>query len=1068
MLSIGALASASQGASYYERDGYYAKDDPEHREASAWAGKGAEELGLKGPVDADTFRAVLEGRVPDGSGKQLGRRGRDGDILHRPGRDLTFSAPKSVSVAALVGGDDRIVDAHDRAVAATLAWVEENAAETRMKDPASGAMARVGGQKIVAALFRHDTSRNLDPQLHTHAVLANMVRGGDGKWRSMANEGLYEKQKLIGMLYRNELAAGLARLGYGIEKTHADGRFEIAGIPREAIAAFSSRRAEIEAAMAERGLGSSADNPRLAERAALMTRAAKRDIDRGELREVWRNQAADLGLDTKVLVAEAVEKSPVPLREASAEPSAGPDRERDPAAEPAPLPGMEVSQAFPESGGASPGSVGSAKTADAMRQADLPLDGPPQAPGRELPSEAAPPSPASEAVAWALAHLSEREAVFPRSDLFAAALAHAPGAIAMTEAEREVAALEKAGSLHAVNIPGAEDSLASERTVAEERETVASMRAGQGRGRAVMRGWQVQGRLSRGPLTAGQKDAVKTILSAKDRTVGVQGYAGTGKTTMLNRARALAEKKGWRMTGLAPSASAAETLASEAGIETETLQRFLARNAGVAEGRLTKKGAREMRAAFAKTVLVVDEGSLASTVQARDLLRIANALRIPRVVLVGDARQLDAVDAGKPFAQLQAAGMKTAVMDEIMRQRDPALKEAVEASLKGDVGRAFEKLGSNVAEVKPDNIAGAVAARWLRLSQDERENTGVMAPSHELRQAINGHIRERLAREGRIHGPTMESERLVSKGYTGAEKALADNYGPGDVVAFHRPYRRIGVEKGDERAVIGVDYRSREVLLEDGRGGSVAWKPQQIGGRRGGSEVYKVEEIELRAGDRIRWTRNDAGLGLVNSRTAEVLKVANGRVTFRLEDGRTLELGANDPQLRHLDHAWASTVHAFQGRTVDRVIAAMEARHKHLTTQKSFYVEISRARDRAELVTDDAKDLQAQLEAVTGERVAALEAIGEMAREGAAKAPGTVPADGPQRERQPESSAGREKDRSAAAAKDRERALPEGRSRPQRGAGDGIGKGGQAGKSPAKTPEPPSRGRGKGDMDLGL
>ena len=1043
MLSIGALASASQGASYYERDGYYAKDDPEHRDASAWAGKGAEELGLKGPVDADTFRAVLEGRVPDGSGQQLGRRGRDGEILHRPGRDLTFSAPKSVSIAALVGGDNRIVDAHDRAVAATLTWVEKNAAETRMKDPDSGTMARVGGQKIVAAAFRHDTSRNLDPQLHTHAVLANMVRGEAGKWRSMANEGLYEKQKLIGMLYRGELAAGLAKLGYGIEKTHADGRFEIAGVPREAIDAFSTRRAEIEAAMEARGLGATADNPRLAERAALMTRAAKRDIDRGELREVWRNQAADLGLDARALVAEAVEKSASPVRE-----MAGRVAQHDIDSEPQP--------------------AASGKTAGPMRQAELPLDGPAQAPGRELSPEAAPPSPAAEAVAWALAHLSEREAVFPRSDLFAAALAHAPGAIAMTEAEREVAALEKAGSLHAVDLPGAEDSLATERSVAEERETVASMQAGQGRGRAVMRGWQVQGHLSRGPLTAGQKDAVKTILTAKDRTVGVQGYAGTGKTTMLNRARTLAEKKGWRMTGLAPSASAAQTLATEAGIATETLQRFLARNAGVAEGRLTKRGAREMRAAFAKTILVVDEGSLASTVQARDLLRIANELRIPRVVLVGDARQLDAVDAGKPFAQLQAAGMKTAVMDEIMRQRDPALKEAVEASLKGDVGRAFEKLGSNVAEVKPDNIAGAVAARWLRLSQDERENTGVMAPSHELRQQINGHIRERLAREGRIHGPAMESERLVSKGYTGAEKALADNYGPGDVVAFHRPYRRIGVEKGDERTVIGVDYKSREVLLDDGRGGSVAWKPQQIGGRRGGSEVYHVEEIELRAGDRIRWTRNDAGLGLVNSRTAEVMKVANGRVTFRLEDGKTLELGANDPQLRHLDHAWASTVHAFQGRTVDNVIAAMEARHPHLTTQKSFYVEISRARDRAELVTDDAKALREQLEAVTGERIAALEAIGEMAREEPARAPGTAPAEGPQRERQPESSAGREKDRSAAAGKDRERALPEGPSRPQRGAGDGIGKGRQAEKSPAKTPEPPSRGRGKGEMDLGL
>ena len=207
--------------------------------------------------------------MPDGSGRQLGRRGKDGEILHRPGRDLTFSAPKSVSIAALVGGDGRVVEAHDRAVAATLAWVEKNAAETRMKDPGTGPgqapetgkMARVGNQKIVAATFRHDTSRNLDPQLHTHAVLANMVQGGDGKWRSMANEGLYARQKLIGMLYRSELAAGLSKLGYGIEKTHADGRFEIAGVSRDTIEAFSTRRAEIEAAMGERDLGATGDNP---------------------------------------------------------------------------------------------------------------------------------------------------------------------------------------------------------------------------------------------------------------------------------------------------------------------------------------------------------------------------------------------------------------------------------------------------------------------------------------------------------------------------------------------------------------------------------------------------------------------------------------------------------------------------------------------------------------------------------------------------------------------------------------------------------------------------------------
>ena len=506
---------------------------------------------------------------------------------------------------------------------------------------------------------------------------------------------------------------------------------------------------------------------------------------------------------------------------------------------------------------------------------------------------------------------------------------------------------------------------------------------------------------------------------------------------MLNRARSLAEKKGFRMMGLAPSASAVQTLAAESGIQSETLQRFLARNAGVAEGRLTRKGAKEMRAAFAKTVLVVDEGSLASTVQARDLLRIANVLRIPKLVLVGDAKQLDAVDAGKPFAQLQQAGMQTATMDEIMRQRDPELKAAVEASLKGDIGRAFEKLGQNVAEVKADNIAGAVAARWLKLSAEERANTGIMAPTHELRQAINGHIRERLAREGRIVGPVMQTGRLVSKGYTNAEKALAANYAPGDTVAFHRPYKRLGVQKGDERRVAGVDHRKRTVRLESPDGSTVDWKPSEIGGRRGGTEVYRSEDIELRAGDRIRWTRNDAGLGLVNTGAAEVMGIRKGRVVFRLEDGQRLELGRNDPQLRHLDHAWASTVHAFQGRTVDAVIAAMEANHPHLTTAKAFYVEISRARDRAELVTDDAAALRERLEAVTGERISALEGIGESA----------------QRERDKDGKGSLEREQT-----DRGRAAP---PAPDKEIGRDLSQ------QKAPEPEPPTRGK-RVEMDMGL
>ena len=173
---------------------------------------------------------------------------------------------------------------------------------------------------------------------------------------------------------------------------------------------------------------------------------------------------------------------------------------------------------------------------------------------------------------------------------------------------------------------------------------------------------------------------------------------------------------------------------------------------------------------------------------------------------------------------------------------------------------------------------------------------------HSISSPVAG-IRERLAREGRIAGLALTIQRLVSRGYTRAEMTIAEDYSPGDVVAFHRGYKRIGVEKGDERRIFHVDHQTRTVHLEDNRDGMVGWRLDKVGGRHGGVEVYRVDAMELRAGGRIRWTRNDRGLGVVNRGTAEVAGVRNGRVLGRLEGGRRIELERGDPQLRHLDHA---------------------------------------------------------------------------------------------------------------------------------------------------------------------
>ena len=906
--SIGKIASPAQGVGYFEKDGYYAKDDGAHREASAWAGKGAAALGLSGPVEPEAFRRVLEGEVP--GGRRLGRKEIDGSISHRPGRDVTLSASKSVSLMALVGGDGRIVEAHDRAVTATLGWIEKNAVETRMRDPATGAMVRADGQKTVAACFRHDTSRNLDPQLHTHAVIANMVQGEDSKWRTMVDDGLFKGKMAIGAIYRAELAQGLKGLGYGIEKTHPDGRFEIAGVPREVIDAFSTRRAEIEAAMAERGMGDSKDNPHLAARAALMTRAAKRDIDRDELGRSWQRQAAALGFS--------------------------PSRVRSNA-----------------------------------RRAERGLAGPDLFAG--------PGYAAGDAAAWAVGHLAERQSVFGHADLLAATLACEPGAVTVDAAERAIAGLERDGSLHAARGLDHGRHWTTDAALARESETIALMRAGQGAEKTVMRRWVAETKLHRGRLNEGQKEAVKTILASTDRVVAVQGYAGTGKTTMLKRLRVLAESRGYRTVGLAPSASAAKTLASESGIGSETLQRYLARHDGIAHGRGTAEGLRTLRAANAKTMLVVDESSLASSEQMRNLLRIATTLRLPRVVLVGDEKQLGAVEAGKPFSQLKAAGMTTAVMDDIVRQRDAELKAAVKASLTGDVKTAFAKLGENIRQVKYGDLGAETARHWLNLTPGEREATGVIAPTRALRDEINATIREGLVAEGVIAGPARQGEKLVPRDLTRAQMARAANYNVGDTVIFNRPYKRLGVEKGDERRVASIDRRWGTVHLEDARGNATPWGPGRIAGAKGGVEVYRSEAMELRRGDRVRFTRNDPTSGLTNGETATVETVERNGVLFRLDDGKLAKLGQHDAQLRHIDRAFAATVHAFQGRTVDRILAAMPAENPNLVNQRAFYVAISRARNTAELVTDDAHKLADRLERATGERLAALDATAKQA-----------------------------------------------------------------------------------------
>ena len=948
------LRSSAMAVTYYERDGYYARNDPEHRQASFWYGDAAKALGLKAHVRPSRFTSVLSGYVP-GTDLRLGRM-REGEHEHRPGWDITLSAPKSVSLEALVMGDRRVIRAHDEAVRATLDFVETELLQTRGWDPATRRRPRVKADGMVVAGFRHLASRDQDPQLHTHCVLANMTRTASGEWRSVEPTKIRRSQKLIGAYYRNELAQRLQALGMAVSPTLV-GRvpgFELAGYDRSFLDAFSGRRREILAYLERQDLSYTAKHTQMA---ALHTRRRKEDRTLADLVPEWRARAQALGL---VREKEAL-RPPRPLNPVTGE-RAGVPHVPPPDLPPNEIRSMKRAPALPKLPRQSRAGVGElAGTHPTGARSPAPA---------ELSQE--PERGVLEAVARAVAHVAERRTAIPEAEIRAVALGHAPGRYTLAQVDAAIARLGRDGELIEVERRGMNRAFVTDRAVKAERQVLASMRAGRGKGMALAGADAVEARLDASRLTEGQSEAVRAVLLSKDLVIGVQGHAGSGKTTMLSEVKALLGER--TIQGLAPSAAAARVLAREAGIPTRTLQYFLTRFGDLSDPERLARGRDEHGGA----VLAVDEASMIDTVRADALLRIARELEVARVALVGDTAQLRAVDAGQPFRLLQKAGMATATMDEVLRQRDPELRATVGLTREGEPGAAIAALGGRVREAPREELGIEAARRWLVLAPEQRADTLLLAPTHAIRRQANDAVREGLAEEGVLRGRTLAVDRLVDRRLTRAQASEIGSYEPGDLAVFHRDH--YGCRRDDVCTVTGIE--EGQVVHAHPDGGERRFRPS--GNVAWYLRICDTERIELRAGDMIRWTRNRkapaARFGhpgapdLVNGGEAEIVEIGYKRVRFRDGEGREFNLALKDPQLRHLDHAYCSTVHAAQGRTARAAIAVLDA--GGWVDRELFHVELSRVSESFLLLTDDREALVERLRAPELSEDGALEALG--------------------------------------------------------------------------------------------
>lgn len=305
MLSIKPLAQndINKTVNYYADsvDDYYKTEG----EVSGWFGKGSEYLNLKGEaesqsqVEKEMLKNLLLGQIPaaadprPGAGLQpqeiSSRKFKRADQKDRMGFDLTFSAPKSLSLQTLVGGDAKLIRCHDRAVEAAL-LAAERYAQTRHK--VKGVSRTITTGNLIVARFRHETSRARDPQLHTHCIVMNLTRRPDGEWRALKNDEIVKRVLFLGQVYRDTLAQELVKQGYKL-RYDADGRlpkeglFELAHFTDSQIEAFSVRSQQVEDQLHKKGLTRESATSAHKQLATLQSREKKMSVNREELLKVW-------------------------------------------------------------------------------------------------------------------------------------------------------------------------------------------------------------------------------------------------------------------------------------------------------------------------------------------------------------------------------------------------------------------------------------------------------------------------------------------------------------------------------------------------------------------------------------------------------------------------------------------------------------------------------------------------------------------------------------------------------------------------------------------------------------
>lgn len=890
MLNITNLKNAKAADEYFELK-YYTQDDLAN--ISSWWGQGANKLGLNGAVEPGKLTQLLNGELSESV--KLGRIA-NGERVHRAGYDLTFSAPKSIS---LIGLHDKRVDlAIKQAVNDTLEFLERKTAQTRIT------VTREDGNKVTSsertgnycvAKIEHNTSRELDPDRHTHCVLINATMNKNGEWRSVSNELLYIYKMCGGSVYRSFLAKEIQKLGYEIEITRSDGLFDIKDFTREQIEHFSRRHIDIKAMMKEMGWSSY----EASDKASLMTRKKKqKNIDESKLISSWDARLLEQNIDLRCIHDRALNNGPI----------------------------KKYGQ----------------------------------------------PEQALDATKFAIGHLLESNAVIYESAIIMHALNHSMGEITVANVEDSIKELSKSGKLYHIH----EEAYTTPEMIALEQSNLNLLREGKNTFKPLVSDNKTLDKLIKdNNLTSSQGKAVKLILNSKDQIVGVQGYAGTGKSRTIGFIKDYLKSahQGVEIMAIAPTGKAAGEL-RKIGVQADTIHSFLQN----IENNKSNFNHRKEYLIFCDEMGMVDNklmNKLLSSLKAQGI-----KARLP---MFGDDKQLTSAGAGKPWEQFKPH-MPVAEIDEIMRQKTEGALSAVKSVIADDIKGAFQNVGQfNISEnSNRDEKLQEMADQYLNMSLNQQQRTLVLVQTNNERIKLNELIRDGLISSGQVKSGDTEHDILISKNLTSAQYIRSGYYDSGNIVRFNNNYDSLRIKKGDYCQVISRNDKDNSITLLSSSGKKIIWFPHKIAGPTDGAiEVFKKEQRLLSDGDLITFKRRssyktESGFApIVTGETGVIESIKDGFATIKLSGGDKCKLNLHESQNQHIDYSYSVTTHAAQGATYDYAIANLDSENHSLTSTRLFYVAISRVRYQCYLHVDDQERVMEIIKSNDGQKKSALEEI---------------------------------------------------------------------------------------------